>query len=61
LKKILSGGQTGADRAAFDFSIKHEISNGGWVPKGRLAKDGLLTDRYDLKKTPCESYQKRTV
>ena len=42
VKKIISGGQTGADRAALDFAIKHKIPHGGWVPKGRLAEDGPL-------------------
>jgi hypothetical protein len=35
LKKIISGGQTGADRMALDFAIWHEIPHGGWCPKGR--------------------------
>ena len=43
LKKIISGGQTGADRAALDFAIKMEIPHGGRVPKGRLAEDSPLT------------------
>ena len=38
LKKIISGGQTGADSAALDFAIWHEIPHGGWCPKGRLLK-----------------------
>jgi hypothetical protein len=42
LDKIVSGGQTGADRAALDFAIKHKIPYGGWVPKGRLAEDGPI-------------------
>ena len=37
IKKIISGGQTGADRAALDVAIKLGIPHVGWVPKGRLA------------------------
>lgn len=35
IEKIISGGQTGADRAALDFAIDNNISHGGWIPKGR--------------------------
>ena len=40
--KIMSGGQTGADRAALDFAIEHGIPHGGWCPKGRRAEDGPI-------------------
>jgi hypothetical protein len=60
LEKIVSGGQTGADRAALDFAIKHKIPHGGWVPKGRLAEDGPLPTNYNLMEMPTNSYQKRT-
>jgi hypothetical protein len=60
LEKIVSGGQTGTDRAALDFAIKHGIPHGGWVAKGRLAEDGPLADRYDLKEMPSDSYPART-
>jgi putative molybdenum carrier protein len=40
--RVVSGGQTGADRAALDFAIKHGFEHGGWCPKGRLAEDGPL-------------------
>jgi len=60
LKKIISGGQTGADRAALDFAIKHKIPHGGWVPKGRLAEDGQLPKKYKLTEMPTTDYQKRT-
>lgn len=49
--KIVSGGQTGADRAALDFAIAHKIRHGGWCPKGRVAEDGKLPKRYRLKET----------
>ena len=60
LKKIISGGQTGADRAALDFAIKQKIPHGGWVPKGRLAEDGPLPKKYKLTEMPTDSYQERT-
>jgi hypothetical protein len=60
LKKIVSGGQTGADRAALDFAIKHKIPHGGWVPKGRIAEDGPLNAKYQLTEMTTDSYQERT-
>ncbi len=46
LEKIVSGGQSGADLAALDFALGHGISVGGWVPRGRLAEDGPIPDRF---------------
>ena len=60
LKKIVSGGQTGADRAALDFAIKNNIPHGGWVPKGRIADDGPIAGEYNLKEMPTDSYHART-
>ena len=60
LKKIISGGQSGADRAALDFAIKMEIPHGGWIPKGRLAEDGPLPSKYNLKEMRTKSYPRRT-
>jgi len=60
LKKIISGGQTGADRAALDAAIRLGIPHGGWLPKGRLAEDGCLPEQYLLEEMPTDSYQKRT-
>jgi hypothetical protein len=45
--KIISGGQTGVDRAALDFAIRHDITYGGFVPKDRWAEDGRIPDRYE--------------
>ena len=58
--KLVSGGQTGADRAALDFAIEHEIPHGGWCPAGRLAEDGCIPSRYQLVETPSNSYSQRT-
>ena len=46
LEKIVSGGQTGADRAALDFARARGLRVGGWVPKGRLAEDGPIPEDY---------------
>ncbi len=48
LQRIVSGGQTGADRAALDFAINHGIPHGGWCPKGRKAEDEPIDTRYRL-------------
>lgn len=58
--KIISGGQTGADRAALDFAIKNNIPYGGWLPKGRKTEDGTLPLRYHLQEMPTGDYSKRT-
>ena len=60
IQKIISGGQTGADRAALDFAIKYGIPYGGWVPKGRKTEDGTLPGKYLLQEMPTGSYSKRT-
>ncbi|MEM8864117.1 MAG: putative molybdenum carrier protein [Planctomycetota bacterium] len=57
---IISGGQTGADRAALDFAIEHHLPHGGWCPRGRLAEDGPLDDRYQLRETKTSKYDERT-
>lgn len=57
---IISGGQTGADRAALDFAIAHRLAHGGWCPRGRLADDGPIDLRYKLRETPSRRYAQRT-
>lgn len=52
--KLISGGQTGADRAALDVALELGIDHGGWVPKGRSAEDGPLPGRYRVRETPSE-------
>jgi hypothetical protein len=59
--KIISGGQTGADRAAFDFALENEIEMGGFVPLGRRAEDGPIPGTYpNLTETGSRDYQVRT-
>ena len=61
IKKIISGGQTGADRAAFDFALENDFEIGGFVPKGRLAEDGRISDKYpNLIETETENPAERT-
>jgi hypothetical protein len=60
IKKIISGGQTGADRAALDVALKLGIPHGGWIPKGRKAEDGTLPKIYRLNEMPTDSYEART-
>ena len=60
LQRIISGGQTGADRAALDWAIAHGIPHGGWCPRGRKAEDGRIDGRYQLNETPSSSYILRT-
>lgn len=57
---IISGGQTGADRAALDFAIVHGIPHGGWCPLGRRAEDGVLDARYQMRETESKDYRQRT-
>ena len=57
---ITSGGQSGTDRAALDFAIKHKIPCGGWCPKGRLAEDGAIPAHYPLKETATSDHSERT-
>lgn len=58
--KIVSGGQTGADRAALDWARLRGVEHGGWCPKGRLAADGPLLARYLLCETESAGYRQRT-
>jgi hypothetical protein len=58
--KIISGGQTGVDRAALDVARTHDIPHGGWCPRGRRAEDGEIPDYYMLSETPLEDYSQRT-
>ena len=57
---IISGGQTGADRAALDWAIRNSIPHGGWCPMGRKALDGPLDPKYLLRETPSADYLERT-
>ncbi len=60
IRKIISGGQTGADRAALDTAIKFNIDHGGWVPAGRRAEDGVLPPVYRMDEMDTPHYARRT-
>ena len=57
---ILSGGQTGADRAALDWALARGVAHGGWCPRGRRAEDGPIPPCYRLQETESEDYRERT-
>ena len=59
-KTVVSGGQTGVDRAALDLALEMGLPCGGWCPEGRKAEDGPLAPRYPLKETPSADYAQRT-
>ena len=59
ITKIISGGQTGVDRAALDFAIRCGIPHGGSVPQGRLAEDGIIPDGYNMTEI-ASGYRQRT-
>ena len=60
IQRMISGGQTGADRAALDWAITSGMPYGGWCPLGRQAEDGVLAARYQLQETPSATYAQRT-
>ena len=59
--KIISGGQTGVDRAALDVALKHGIECGGWCPAGRLDEFGRIPDKYPLRELEEGSFAARTL
>jgi hypothetical protein len=60
IKRIVSGGQTGVDRASLDVAIKLGIDHGGWIPRGRLTESGELPQKYHLTETSSSQYSVRT-
>ena len=60
INEILTGGQTGADRAGLDFALDHGIACGGWCPAGRRAEDGSIDPRYPLTETLSAAPEFRT-
>src|SRR5437763_5532684 len=58
--KVVSGGQTGVDRAALDVALDLGLPCGGWCPRGRRAEDGPIDARYPLTETPWHGYPQRT-
>ncbi len=60
LETIVSGGQTGVDRAALDVALQLGIPCGGWCPKGRRAEDAPIPSLYPLRETASSVYRDRT-
>ncbi|HTT13998.1 MAG TPA: putative molybdenum carrier protein [Burkholderiaceae bacterium] len=60
VRRMISGGQSGVDRAALDWAINHRLEHGGWCPRGRRAEDGPIAMRYQLVETEAASYAERT-
>lgn len=60
LRKIVTGGQTGVDRAALDVAMAYGIPCGGWCPKGRIAENGPIPEHYPLVETTDAEYSERT-
>lgn len=58
--RIVSGGQTGVDRAGLDAAIALDLDHGGWCPRGRLAEDGEVPSRYELRENESRDYTVRT-
>jgi len=59
LKKVISGGQVGADQGALDAAIKYNFPHGGWIQKGRKTQIGILPDKYNLKEMSVSGYKER--
>ena len=60
IRRVVSGGQTGVDRAALDAAIERGIPCGGWAPRGRRAEDGLIPAHYPVHETESDRYPVRT-
>ena len=61
LRRVVSGGQTGVDRAALDAAREAGLAVGGWCPRGRRAEDGRIPPEYPLEETPSPRYPQRTA
>lgn len=60
ITQLISGGQTGVDRAALDAALEAGVTVGGWCPKMRKAEDGVIPDIYPLNETFVSEYDQRT-
>jgi hypothetical protein len=61
VSNVVSGGQTGVDRAALDVARELGIPCGGWCPRGRRAEDGPIPEAYPVRETPSTAYPERTA
>jgi hypothetical protein len=60
IERLISGGQTGVDRAALDAALEKGFPCGGWCPQGRRAEDGRIPPQYPLREMASPSYPPRT-
>jgi hypothetical protein len=60
IERIISGGQTGADRGGLDAAIELGLAHGGYCPRGRRAEDGCIPERYALEEMDSRAYAART-
>lgn len=58
--RVISGGQTGVDRAALAAARAAGLAIGGWCPRGRWAEDGAISAVYSLRETPSGDPAART-
>jgi hypothetical protein len=58
---IISGGQTGACRAALDVALRFNIPHGGWIPKGRKSEGRPILDKYQLQELSTSGYRARSA
>lgn len=58
--KIISGGQTGSDRAALEWALANGVPHGGWCPADRKAEDGHIPQQFQLTETRAATYAVRT-
>lgn len=59
LRKIISGGQQGAEQAALDAALKNSLKTGGWCNKGKLSGDGAIPMKYELREMPFDDPSKK--
>lgn len=60
IDKIVSGGQTGVDRAALDIALELGVACGGWCPKERWAEDAPIAEKYPLMEASTSDPSERT-
>ena len=60
IELVISGGQTGVDRAGLDAAREAGIRTGGYCPQGRLAEDGAIPDCYPMTEMAGADYAART-
>ena len=58
--KVISGAQTGVDRAALDAALESGVEIGGWCPEGRIAEDGIIPEKYPVRELLNSGYRQRT-